>query len=103
MKVLTSAEMRRVDERTAEEFGVPLWALMERAGEAVARFALRQYPGAGRVMVLCGKGNNGGDGIVAARLLAAEGVGVRVLLLGRRAEVKGEAARAMEALLERHG
>ncbi len=100
MKVLTSAEMRTVDERTAEEFGVPLRALMERAGEAVARFVLRQYPGAGRVMVLCGKGNNGGDGMVAARLLAGEGVGVRVLLLGRRAEVKGEAARAMEALLE---
>ena len=100
MKVLTSAEMRTVDKRTAEEFGVPLWALMERAGEAVARFVLRRYPGAGRVMVLCGKGNNGGDGMVAARLLAGEGVGVRVLLLGRREEVKGEAARAMGMLLE---
>lgn len=100
MKVLTSAEMRAVDERTAEEFGVPLWVLMERAGEAVARFALRRYPEAARVMVLCGKGNNGGDGMVAARLLAGEGVGVRVLLLGRRDELKGEAARALEQLLE---
>ncbi len=100
MKILTSAEMRGVDARTATDFGVPLWALMERAGEAVARFALRQYPEAARVLVLCGKGNNGGDGMVAARLLAAEGVGVRVLLLGRRAEVQGEARRAMEALVE---
>ncbi len=100
MKILTSAEMRAVDARSAAEFGVPLWVLMERAGEVVARFVLRQYPEAGRVMVLCGKGNNGGDGMVAARLLASEGVGVRVLLLGRRDEVKGEAARAMAELIE---
>ncbi len=100
MKILTSAEMRAVDARSADDFDVPLWVLMERAGEVVARFVLRQYPEAGRVMVLCGKGNNGGDGMVAARLLAGEGVGVRVLLVGRRAEVKGEAARALAELME---
>ncbi len=100
MKILTSAEMRAVDARSAAEFDVPLWVLMERAGEVVARFVLRQYPEAGRVMVLCGKGNNGGDGMVAARLLAGEGVGVRVLLLGRREELKGEAARALAELVE---
>lgn len=100
MKILTSAEMRATDDRTANEFDVPLWVLMERAGEAVARFVLRRYPDAAHVMVLCGKGNNGGDGMVAARLLAGEGVGVRVLLLGRRAELKGEAARAFDQLVE---
>ena len=100
MKVMTTAEMRATDERTARDFDVPLWVLMERAGEAVARFVLRQYPDAARVMVLCGKGNNGGDGLVAARLLAGEGVGVRVLLLGERDEVKGEAARALAELIE---
>lgn len=100
MKILTSAEMRATDERTVADGTVPMWALMERAGEAVARFVLRRYPEAARVMVLCGKGNNGGDGMVAARLLAGEGVGVRVLLLGRRAEVEGEARRALEALVE---
>ena len=100
MKILTSAEMRAVDTRSAAEFDVPLWVLMERAGEVVARFVLRQYPEAGRVMVLCGKGNNGGDGLVAARLLAGEGVGVRVLLLGRRDELKGEAARALQELVD---
>ena len=100
MKVLTSAEMRAVDTRSAAEFDVPLWVLMERAGEVVARFVLRQYPDAGRVMVLCGKGNNGGDGMVAARLLAGEGVGVRVLLLGKRDELQGEAARALKELVE---
>ena len=100
MKILTSAEMRAVDARSAAAFDVPLWVLMERAGEVVARFVLRQYPEAGRVMVLCGKGNNGGDGLVAARLLAGEGVGVRVLLLGKREELKGEAARALQELVE---
>ena len=100
MKVLTAAEMRAVDARSATEFDVPLWVLMERAGEVVARFVLRRYPDAGRVMVLCGKGNNGGDGMVAARLLAGEGVGVRVLLLGKREELKGEAARALAELVE---
>ena len=100
MKILTTAEMRAVDARSAHEFDVPLWMLMERAGEVVARFVLRQYPEAGRVMVLCGKGNNGGDGMVAARLLAGEGIGIRVLLLGKRDDVKGEAARALAELVE---
>ncbi len=98
MKILTAQEMRAADRRTAEEFGVPLTTLMENAGRAVAGFCLRQYPATERVMVLCGKGNNGGDGFVAARVLAEAGVGVEVLLLGRRDEVKGEAAGALERL-----
>src|SRR6202789_3168691 len=99
MKILTSAEMGEADRRTAEQFGVPLQELMERAGNAVAKFCLRRYPAAERVVVLCGKGNNGGDGFVAARVLAEAGVGVEVLLLGRRDEVKGDAARALERLV----
>ena len=99
MKILTAAEMGDTDRRSAEA-GVPLGELMESAGAAVASFVLRQYPLASHVMVLCGKGNNGGDGFVAARLLAGEGVGVRVLLAGRRDEVKGIAAEALQALLD---
>ena len=99
MKVLTAAEMGEADTRSVE-MGVPIAELMEGAGEAVAKFVLRQYPEAARVMVVCGKGNNGGDGMVAARLLAGEGVGVRVLLVGRAEEVKGEAALALERLKE---
>jgi NAD(P)H-hydrate epimerase len=71
---------------------------MENAGTAVAKFCLRRYPAAERVVVLCGKGNNGGDGLVAARVLAEAGVGVEVLLLGRKDEVKDEAAGALERL-----
>jgi ADP-dependent NAD(P)H-hydrate dehydratase / NAD(P)H-hydrate epimerase len=98
MKILTANEMGAADRRTAEEFGIPLGTLMENAGRAVADFCLRQYPAAERVVVLCGKGNNGGDGMVAARVLAESGVGVEVLLLGRKDEVKGEAAEALGKL-----
>ena len=71
---------------------------MERAGSAVATFCLRQYGAASRTVVLCGKGNNGGDGFVAARVLAQAGWLVRVVLLGRMEEVKGEAAVALQRL-----
>ncbi len=95
MKVVTAAEMGAIDRRTAEA-GIALQDLMEAAGTAVAAFVLDQHPTASKVLVLCGKGNNGGDGLVAARLLAGEGVGVRVLLLGQRASLKGEAAEALK-------
>ena len=98
MRVLTAAEMGEADRRTAEQFGVPLANLMEAAGRAVATFCRRQYPETKRVLVVCGKGNNGGDGMVAARVLAALGLSVRVVLLGKMAEVKGEAADALARL-----
>jgi len=98
MEILTSAEMGAADRRTAEEFGVPLETLMENAGAAVAGFCLRRYSATERVVVLCGKGNNGGDGLVAARMLAAAGVAVAVVLLGGEDEVKGDAAGALQRL-----
>lgn len=98
MKILTSAEMVATDGRTASEFGVPLQNLMEQAGDAVAKFCLRQYPWVRLAVVLCGMGNNGGDGFVAARRLAQAGKTVRVVLLGHTADLKGEAARAFAQL-----
>src|SRR5260370_24744147 len=98
MKILTAAEMGAVDRRTAEEFGVAVVERMEVAGGSVAEFCLRQYSAAMRVTVLCGKGNNGGDGFVAARVLAGAGRSVRVVLLGRMDEVRGEAAAALRVL-----
>jgi hydroxyethylthiazole kinase-like uncharacterized protein yjeF len=100
MRVLTAAEMGQTDRQTVEAFGIPLQELMDAAGGAVARFCSWQYPTAQRVVVLCGKGNNGGDGAVAARVLAAGGFSVDVVLLGRADEVKGEAAVALTALKE---
>lgn len=98
MEILTSAEMQAADRRTAEEFHIPLTTLMENAGTAVARFCLRRYAHAQRIVVLCGKGNNGGDGFVAARVLASTGRRVEILLLGREDEVKGDAAHALQRL-----
>jgi hydroxyethylthiazole kinase-like uncharacterized protein yjeF len=98
MKILTAEEMGAVDRRTEQEFGVSLESLMERAGGAVAAFCLRQYGAALRVTVICGRGNNGGDGFVAAHVLAQVGSAVRVVLLGRMDEVKGEAAAALRRL-----
>ncbi len=100
MKILTAAEMASADRATAEQFGVPLGELMERAGSAVAAFVRLRYPEAKRVAVLCGTGNNGGDGLVAARALLSAGVRVTVVLLGDEAKLKGIAADAF-GLLDR--
>jgi hydroxyethylthiazole kinase-like uncharacterized protein yjeF len=88
--LLTVTEMAAAD-RAAIAGGVSGMALMEAAGAAVARMVQRHHP-QGRVLVLCGPGNNGGDGFVAARHLAAAGRPVTVGLLGERAGLKGDAA-----------
>src|SRR5512146_715135 len=91
MKITTAAEMREIDRVTSERFGVPLLTLMENAGSGVAEYVLRRYARAERIAVICGKGNNGGDGLVAARKLHEAGKRVSVLLLADPAEVKGDA------------
>ncbi|HKO12786.1 MAG TPA: NAD(P)H-hydrate dehydratase [Acidobacteriaceae bacterium] len=98
MKILTADEMRAVDQLTTERFGVPSLELMRNAGSAVARFILREYPACRRITVLCGKGNNGGDGFVAARRLEAAGCAVRVVLLANPAELKGDAKAVFEEM-----
>jgi NAD(P)H-hydrate epimerase len=92
MKIVTAAEMREIDRITGERFGVPSLTLMENAGAAVAAFVSSQYPAAESVGVICGKGNNGGDGFVVARKLHEAGQEVRVLLLAERSELRGDAA-----------
>jgi len=98
MKIVTAAEMRQCDRATSERFGVPSTMLMENAGAAVAAFVLEHWPGARRVTVVCGKGNNGGDGLVAARKLSQAGKQVAVALLGQPNELKGDAAEMYEKL-----
>jgi ADP-dependent NAD(P)H-hydrate dehydratase / NAD(P)H-hydrate epimerase len=83
--------MRAADRATTEQFGIPSIDLMHHAGNAVARFVESEYPQCRRVIVLCGRGNNGGDGFVAARALAAAGRDVTVLLLGHPDDLKGDA------------
>ena len=98
MKIVSAAEMREIDRATSERFGIASLSLMENAGSAVARFILGGYPGAQRMSVLCGKGNNGGDGFVVARQLAEAGRIVRVLLLCGPEELRGDAAVMFEKL-----
>lgn len=86
MKLATAAQMRELDRQAIGERGIPSIDLMERAAEGVARAALAllpDRPGKCRAAAFCGAGNNGGDGIAAARLLFLAGVKVRVFLVGR--------------------
>jgi ADP-dependent NAD(P)H-hydrate dehydratase / NAD(P)H-hydrate epimerase len=92
MKIVSAAEMREIDRTTSERFGVPSLTLMENAGAAVAEHVLERYGGPRRIVVFCGKGNNGGDGFVAARRLHQKGKTVHVILLADPAELKGDAA-----------
>src|SRR5580704_6663609 len=93
IELLTNAEMAQAD-RLAIASGTAGIDLMERAGRAVADTAVALQPAARRVVVIAGPGNNGGDGFVAARLLAERRYQVEVLLLGEAARLTGDAARA---------
>jgi NAD(P)H-hydrate epimerase len=107
--LVTASEMRALDAHTIDTLGIPGDVLMETAGRAVAQAALDLRQGQGTVVCLCGAGNNGGDGFVAARHLHALGVPVRILLLGERDALSDDAARnaaraeAMGLELERLG
>jgi len=98
MKALTAAEMREVDRLTTERFGIPGLELMESAGKSVVEVFLEKFKERngripGRVSVLCGKGNNGGDGFVVARLLMGLVGHVNVYLFGEPGELRGDAAK----------
>ncbi len=98
MQVLSAAEMQACDRLTTERFGLPSLDLMRAASAAVAAFARQHFPQAKRITVLCGRGNNGGDGMMAARQLASAGLEVTTLLLGARDGLKGDAAQAWREL-----
>jgi NAD(P)H-hydrate epimerase len=105
MEILTAAQMGAID-RDSNERGVPVRVLMENAGEAVARFCRRHHSELvknGLVVVLCGKGNNGGDGLVAARHLAEAGVRVRIVLVGAASDLKDAPAAMWNAARGRTG
>ena len=93
IELLTSAEMAQAD-RLAIAGGVAGIDLMERAGQAVAARAAGLVPSSVPIVVVAGTGNNGGDGFVAARVLAGQGYRVRVLLVGERAGLTGDAGQA---------
>lgn len=84
-------EVRNIDRRAIEDYGLPGMVLMENAGRGAAEVLLSLGP-IGRVVLCCGKGNNGGDGFVIARHLHNRGVPVRILLFARPEELAGDAA-----------
>jgi len=94
MKILTSREMKEIDRFTIEELGVPGSVLMENAGLRIADEIGRRFLPIGEesVVIVAGKGNNGGDGLVVARRLADHGARPLVLLLAAKKEIKGDAA-----------
>lgn len=100
MRLCSAAEMRAIERVAIEEHGVPGIALMERAGAAVAQTARALLDPGGRAVVVCGGGNNGGDGWVAARLLRGAGREARVVALVAPSRLQGDAARACAAAVE---
>jgi hydroxyethylthiazole kinase-like uncharacterized protein yjeF len=93
MKILTAAQMQEVDRATTERFGVPSLTLMENAGRSVVKFLHQRFSPleAQEIVILCGRGNNGGDGLVVARLLRELGIEPRVLLLADPKSLRGDA------------
>lgn len=100
MKILTAEQMREADRRTISELGIPGAVLMESAGRAIAGEIVKRYEhlAPGPVLVLCGKGNNGGDGLVAARTLLQGGWQVRTVILAEAAALTGDAGLYLEVL-----
>jgi NAD(P)H-hydrate epimerase len=105
MRVLSRDQMREADRQTIEDLGVSGDVLMERAGRQVAAAIAPAFGTAAglRVTVLCGRGNNGGDGFVAARVLQDDGAAPRVFIAGLAADVRGDARHMLDRLLAAGG
>ena len=100
MRILNAAQMREADRRTIEDIGIPSLVLMENAGRQVvaAIEAVHSDLVERKVAVLCGRGNNGGDGFVVARTMMQRGIDVSVFVIGRVAEIRGDARTNLEIL-----
>jgi ADP-dependent NAD(P)H-hydrate dehydratase / NAD(P)H-hydrate epimerase len=98
MRILTAAQMREADRLTIERHGIPSLQLMGNAGTGVVAFLQKQFPDLAKkhILILCGKGNNGGDGFVVARLLKQLGAAPKVFLLAAPEEVRGDALLNLE-------
>jgi NAD(P)H-hydrate epimerase len=91
MRILNAAQMRNIDRRAIDSFGIPSIVLMENAALAVVDAIFEHYPESERVALICGTGSNGGDGFAVARHLENRGVVPLVLLVGERTSLKGDA------------
>jgi ADP-dependent NAD(P)H-hydrate dehydratase / NAD(P)H-hydrate epimerase len=100
MRILNAAQMRDADRHTIEEIGIPSLVLMENAGRQVVAAIEAAYESHldGRVAVLCGRGNNGGDGFVVARTLLQRGIDTSVFVIGAVSEIRGDARTNLDIL-----
>src|SRR5216117_1490136 len=101
LPVLSAEEMRRLDRRAIDTLGIPGAALMENAGRGAVPHIIRLLPRGGRgarVVIVCGKGGNGGDGFVVARRLKQSGARVAVWLTTRSEDIGGDAGAKLTAL-----
>ena len=98
MRVVTAHTMQEIDKRAIDEFGIPGLKLMENAGRGCVDEIISQYGGKGRAVVIAGKGNNGGDGYVIARLLSQRGWDIKVYVMAGRDRISGDAASNLEKL-----
>jgi ADP-dependent NAD(P)H-hydrate dehydratase / NAD(P)H-hydrate epimerase len=105
MIVVTAAQMREMDRLTIQKYGVPSLTLMERAGQGIAQAIVERFLRNAKkgVLVVAGKGNNGGDGFVVARLLKKKRIPCEVALLARRDELSPDAAHNLNAFLKLKG
>ena len=90
MRSVTVAQAQAFDKLAQERFGIPSLILMENAGRSVAEEALKMLRGKNKAAIICGMGNNGGDGLVAARHLLNAGVDAKVYLLGESSKIKAD-------------
>lgn len=95
-KLFTAKECQALDRIAIEQFGIPSYELMCRAGQAAMDLLRTRWKRANNVLILCGTGNNGGDGLVLARLLKNIGIGVDVWVLGEQDKLKGDARKAYD-------
>lgn len=98
MRVVTAHTMQEIDKRAIDEFGISGLKMMENAGCRCADEIIAQYGGRGRAVVIAGKGNNGGDGYVIARLLSQSGWNIKVYVMAGRDRISGDAAINLEKL-----
>jgi hydroxyethylthiazole kinase-like uncharacterized protein yjeF len=100
MRILSADQMREADRFTIEDIGIPSLVLMENAGRQVVAAMEASFESqlAGRVAVLCGRGNNGGDGFVVARTLLQRGIDTSVFVIGALADVRGDARTNLDIL-----
>src|SRR5436190_11657240 len=92
MKILTAEQMRNIDRRATDRFGIPSLVLMENAAIAVVDAIFEHYANCERASIFCGTGSNGGDGLAVARHLENRGVVPAVFLVGDRKQLTGDAA-----------